>query len=306
MKKLAFIICILAFALNVKACDICGCGVGSNYIGILPEFSKHIMGLRYRYSTLQTHIGADGATTYLTTRENYQTAELWAGWNIGSRFRVMATLPYSFNERINQGQHNTKNGLGDISLNGYFQAVNSRKTISHSRMLVQSLWLGGGIKLPTGQYDPADKSTGAENTNLFQLGTGSVDFNLGFMYDVRLQDAGINVAGSYQFNTANKYHYEYGNKYRGNVQAYYKFRLHNKLVLAPNAGLLYEHAQTDMDNKLSVDISGGNVFAATAGLELSYKRIGIGGNFQSPLSQNLAHGIIKAGNRAMVHVSFLF
>ena len=305
MKKVFLFTVIILSLTQAKACDICGCGVGSNYIGILPEFSKHIFGIRYRYNALQTHIGAGGAITYLTTKEVYRTAELWGGWNIGKNFRVMASVPYSFNERVNQGIKNSKSGIGDITLNGYYQLINKKKTVGNNKLLIQSLWLGAGIKLPTGEYNPADKTSNAQNTNLFQLGTASTDFSFNAMYDIRLQDAGANIAATYKVNTANKYDYTYGNKLSINAQAYYKFRVKNKVLIAPSAGVLYENSQNDIDNKFSVDISGGHVLSCTAGVELGYKKISIGGNFQTPLSQQLANGIVKSGNRAMLHISFL-
>jgi len=287
------------------ACDICGCGVGNNYIGILPEFNKKIIGLRYRYSSMFTHVGVDGTFTYLTTKEKYNTVELWGGWNITKNIRFMASVPYNYNERSNQGITNTKNGLGDITVNGFYQLIHSRKNVFSNKLLVQSLWVGGGIKLPTGKYNPLDKSSSNETANLFQSGTGSVDFSVNAMYDIRLQDAGINVSSSYKINTANKYDYTYGNKFSSSAQAYYKFRLKDIVTIAPNAGVVYEKAQKDEDKEFAVDISGGNLFLTTVGMETTFKKFSVGGSWQKTISQNLANGIIKANNRVMVHLAVI-
>lgn len=305
MRKLIVVLTVLLAPTLVMACDICGCGVGNNYIGILPDFSKHIFGLRYRYNSLLTHRGVGGATTYLTTNEKYNTAELWGGWTIGGKFRVMASLPYSFNSQENQGNKRAKNGIGDISFSGYYQLINSRKTVFDSKLLVQSLWVGGGVKLPTGKYNPADKSTTVQSANLFQLGTASTDFFVGAMYDIRLQDVGINMTANYKMNTTNKYEYEYGNKVSLNAQAYYKIKVAKAVTVAPNAGVQFENATTDLDNKFDVSVSGGNLLLGTAGVETAFSKFAIGANFQTPLSQNLANGFVKANNRMMIHLSVM-
>ena len=302
MKKLLVWLLILVLPSVTFACDICGCGVGNNYVGILPEFHRHIFGLRYRYSSMLTHVGVGGITTYLTTREKYNTVEAWGGWNINENLRIMASVPYSFNEKSNQDISRTKDGLGDITVSGYYQLLNSKHTVS-DKLLVQSLWAGGGIKMATGKYNPLDKSSVSESANLFQLGTGSYDFSLGFMYDIRLQDAGINLSSNYKINTSNQYDYRYGNKLNVNSQAYYKFRIKQKLLLAPNAGIQYETAHHDADNGFDVTVSGGHLMLGTAGIETAFGKLAIGANFQTPLSQNLAGGIVKANNRVMLHVS---
>jgi hypothetical protein len=225
--------------------------VGSYYIGILPEFGKKIFGIRYRYNSLLSHVGAGGIQTYLTTKERYRTADIWGGWNIGTKFRIMAFVPVSFNEKTNQGITTHKNGLGDIALQGYYQVLNSKKSLG-TRLLVQSLWIGGGVKLPTGKYEPAEKNNSLQAANIFQSGTGSVDFSLNAMYDIRIQDIGINTTMSYKMNTVNTHEYRYGNKFSASMQAYYKWRIKNKVTLAPNAGLMYENAVKDMDGKYTV------------------------------------------------------
>lgn len=305
MKKLIIVLfTIMMLPAISEACEICGCGVGNQYIGILPDFRKHIFGLRYRYSSLYTHVGIDGATTYLTTKEKYNTVELYGGWNITNNIRLMASAPYAFNDKTNQGTTTSKNGIGDVYITAYYQLLNSRHTTANNKMLVQSLWLGGGIKFATGEYNPLDKGSQNDNPNLFQLGTGSTDFLLNGMYDVRLQDVGLNVSASYKINTANKYDYAYGNKFNVNAQAYYKLLIKNKVTIAPNAGIQYENSQRDNDNGIHVDATGGNLLMATLGVETSFKRISIGANYQTPLQQNLGKGIIKANDRCMVHVSF--
>lgn len=215
----------------------------------------------------------------------------------------MAAVPYAFNDRSNQGTTTSKNGIGDVYLNAYYQLLNNRHTTANNKLLVQSLWLGSGIKLATGKYNPLDKSTQSDNPNLFQLGTGSTDFMLNAMYDVRLQDVGINLSTSYKINTANKYDYTYGNKLNMNAQAYYKILVKSKYSLAPNAGIQFENAQRDDDNGIHVDATGGNLLCATLGVETSFNHISIGANYQTPLQQNLGKGIIKANDRLMVHVS---
>jgi hypothetical protein len=306
MKKFIFTFAIvLAISASAAACDICGCGAGNNYIGILPDFYKHIIGIRYRYNSLHSHIGVNGANTYLTTQEKYKIAELWGGWTFNNKWRLMLTLPYSVNEKINQAGAASKSGMGDITVAGYYQLMNKKKTVLKDKLFVQSLWLGGGVKLATGEYNPVDKNNTNQNTNLFQLGTASTDLIIAAMYDARLMDAGINFSTQYKINTGNKYDYRYGNKLNLATQVYYKIKFNN-LTIAPNAGLQYETSSKDFDTDMIVDLSGGRLLSGGFGVETNFKKIAIGANWQTPLSQNLGEGFIKANNRMMLHVAFAF
>jgi hypothetical protein len=304
MKK-ALILLFLLPGLYAQACDICGCGAGSNYLGILPDFSTRIVGLRYRYNNVLTHVGPGGSSSYLTTKEQYHTAELWGGWTFGSKVRVMASIPLSYNSKRSQEAEASKAGPGDISLLGFYRLISSKHNLGSS-LLVQDFWLGGGIKLPAGKYEPLDNDESGKSANLFQLGTGSFDFMLTGMYDIRLQDAGLNLSASYKMNTANKYDYNYGNKLSGSAQLYYKFRLTQVATLAPNAGMAYERSGKDLDDGYAVFSSGGYILSGTLGAELQYKKLAIGGNWQPPLSQQLAMDVVRARHKMMLHVSLMF
>ncbi|MET3877701.1 transporter [Chitinophaga sp. OAE865] len=308
MKKiLILLVCLIAGLRETYACDICGCGVGSYYIGLLPDFKKKFIGVRYQYKTLRAHLGPGGTTSYLTTGETYQTAEIWGGWNIGKRFRILGFIPVNFNSRENQGVTMSRSGIGDIALVGYYRLMDQQHTTGNGKLLVQSLWIGGGVKTPTGKYEPAEHKENEDAPNNFQLGTASTDFSLNAMYDIRLMDFGVNANVSYKINTNNKYDYRYGNKFTANLLAYYKIRVAEKVTLAPDAGILYETAEKDTEAKrYRVDVSGGYSLLATVGMEATMGAVSIGGNFQPAISQQLADNRIKAGNRAMVHVTYLF
>lgn len=304
--KLTLTLAIICFTIGAKACDICGCGVGSYYIGILPEYNKRFIGLRYQHKTLQTHLGPTGERTPISTDETYQSAELWGGWNIGKKFRVLAFVPYNFNERVNQDERGTKSGLGDIALMGYYNLFNQTGTLG-DKLVVQSLWLGAGIKTPTGKYEPTERLAIQESPNNFQLGTASTDFTFNAAYDVRYHDFGVNANVNYKVNTANKYEYRYGNKFTTNVLAYHKFRVAHALTVAPNIGMLYETSAKDVENnKYDVAVSGGHSLAAIVGVEFALKGISFGANYQNIRSQNLAGGRALAGNRIMTHFSIPF
>lgn len=305
LKKISLLLFLLS-PLSLLACDICGCGVGSYYIGILPEYNKRFVGLRYQYKQLQTHLGPQGNITPLTTDETYQTAELWGGWNFGKKFRVLAFVPYNFNERSSQAVSGSKNGLGDIAVMGYYNLFTKSTSLS-SKLLVHSLWLGAGVKAPTGKYEPSERLAVTETPNNFQLGTASTDFTLNAAYDVRLNDLGVNLNVNYKVNTENKYEYRYGNKLTTNALLYYKFRLFHKLTLAPNAGILYETADKDIENsKYEVDVSGGHSVSLVTGFELAMNKFSVGANYQTIVSQELANQRAKAGNRLMLHISLPF
>lgn len=304
--KLISTIILVALTVGVKACDICGCGVGSYYIGILPEYNKRFIGLRYQHKSLQTHLGPAGERTPLSTDETYQSAEVWGGWNFGKKFRILAFVSYNFNKKVSQSINGEKNGLGDVAVMAYYNLLNKSGSVGNN-LLVQSLWLGAGIKAPTGKYEPSERLAVQESPNNFQLGTASTDFTFNVAYDIRLQDLGLNANINYKVNTENKYDYRYGNKLTTNLLAYYKFRVAKTLTIAPNAGMLYETSAKDVEsNKYEVNVSGGYSLAAVMGAEVAFDKFSFGANYQNVRSQKLADGRAFAGNRVMVHLTVPF
>lgn len=313
MKQIKIKLLVLAMALlplSSWACDICGCGVGSYYLGILPQFNKRFVGVRYQYKSLETHLGPTGNRTPLSADETYQTMELWGAWNFGSRWRVMAIVPYNFNERKipGSGDVGKMNGLGDVVVYGYYKVFEKMGGTSSNKMFNHSLWVGAGIKAPTGKYDNSQRSSASQDEpNNFQLGTASTDFMLNLAYDIRIMDLGLNTNVSYKMNTENKYDYRYGNKFSVNSLLYYKFNIKDKVRISPNLGVGYEIQPKDVTMaRYDVAQSGGYSLAGIGGVEVNMGKVSVGANYQTLLSQDLADGRAKSGGRWLTHISYSF
>jgi hypothetical protein len=303
MRKLLFIM-LLSYPASVFACDICGAGSGGSYLGIMPSFRKKFFGLRYQYNSLRHHLGPGGSINYLTTTETYNTVEAWGAVNIGSRFRVTAFVPYNFIRRLNMQENVSDQGIGDITVIGYYQLLKGNDDQGKIRHVV---WIGAGAKLPSGKYNPEDKNVQQASQNTFQLGTGSVDLSVHAMYDVSYRQSGLNLNAGYKLNTANKYDYRYGNKFTANALLYHRLAATERFFITPNAGMMIETASKDSKTKeIQSWETGGYALLGTVGLETSIGRISTGANFQTPVKQELGEGKLKARARVMVHIGISF
>lgn len=299
MKGIYLALVLCGHPILLWSCDICGSGVGNNYIGILPEFKKAVTGIRYRSNQLLTHVGVGGNTTYLTTKEKYKTVECWSAMNLGRNSRIMLSVPYHMIQKINQNKKISKTGIGDISLIGYFKLFDFRSNLSN-KVIKQSLWLGSGIQMPTGNYS---QKVEVNDLNLFQLGTGAFSGILQLTYDIRMNNWGVNGNGLLKMNNENQTGYCYGNSINLNLQVYRKWKW-NKWGTFIYSGVLLERSGLDMDGPITVYSSGGRMSLGTFGNEISWKKWGLGWNYQWPLAQILAHGIAHAKDRLMIHFNY--
>ena len=303
MKKLLFLILIISFSINTtKGCEICGCGLGNYYIGLLPQFNHKFIGLRYQYRSFNTVL-ADNPTQF--SHDYYKTMELWAGWNLGRRWQILAILPYNFIHQVSDDGVTNNQGFGDIALMGNYKVFDVKSVTAGGNRITQQLWIGAGIKLPTGKFnvDATDPALVAiANT---QTGSASTDFMLNAMYNVRINKVGINTGASYKLNTTNTDKYLFGNKFSASTFVSYTAAT-GKATFIPNAGLLYETTAANKLDRQYIAQTGGHLFAAAAGLEVGIKKITFGANVQLPVSQDFSAGQTDLKVKGMMHVTFSF
>ena len=301
MKRVVLFFTIIFFTSGSFACPICGCGGTNTYMGLFPDFQTAFMGVRYNYAKYHTILFSDPSqfsTNY------YNTMEIWGGANIGRNFQVLGFIPYYMNKQIDDDGISTPNGLGDITIIGQYNVLRKTSLTAKRKVVQQQLWLGGGIKLATGSFnlDLNNPDFSVADVNA-ELGTGSTDFLLNAVYNLRVKNFGINTSLNYKINTANRQGYKYGNKFSSNAIAYYRFAV-KKMSISPNAGVGYENVTGNVFNSKIVQYTGSNVTNAIMGVEFNLRKLSLGINGQLPIAQNFAEGQTQLKFKGMAHVTF--
>jgi hypothetical protein len=303
MKKLfiSTIIFLVSFT-AANACEICGCGTGNYYIGLLPQFNNHFIGLRYQYSSFNTTMKND-PTQY--SKDHFQSVELWGGWNIGKKWQVLAIVPFNFIHQASDDGKTSNSGIGDIAVMGNYKIFDRASSTASKKLITQQIWLGAGVKLATGKFIVDQNNEALVALANTQTGSASTDFILNGMYNISISNFGVSTGARYKINTANNDRYFFGNKFSANSIAFYSIK-NKHTVITPNAGLLYEHNDASKLNNEKIDMTGGYLFSTAAGVELNVNKVTIGFNAQLPLSQNFSDNQTNNKIKGMVHVTFAF
>ncbi|WP_224997573.1 transporter [Cesiribacter sp. SM1] len=297
---------LLITSFSTLACDK-GCTMGGSYLGILPQFNKHFVGLRYNtrsYTLTGTHTHMmDGMphTHQVITEEQYSSMEAWGRFYPTRRIQLFAFVPYVMNSQSTNGSSIHQQGLGDISLMANYSLINTGDSASHT--LKHTLQLGGGAKLPTGNYS-ATYNNEVLPANM-QAGSGSVDLILNALYTIRYKQTGLSSDFTYRFNGEGKNDYQFGNRYNGSTNLFYWHKA-GAISLLPSAGLYFEKAQADSYHNQHKMQGGGGALFSNLGLNAYYKGFAVGATCQLPLAQQNLHHITKANSRTQLSVSWMF
>lgn len=302
-KSIAVIVAFAAIFQAANACSICGCSATGSYLGVLPQYQKHFIGLRYNYRSFETTHpysiipGLSGRKS----AEKYQTVELTGRFVPAKRIQVLAVVPYQMLSRSINGTTNSSNGIGDVSAMGYYSILSGKNAAS--KKVSQLLQAGVGIKLPTGRYTkPANEN---EESPQFNPGTGSWDKMVSAIYTLRGKKWGWLTDATFTLNGENRDGYQFGNKVSGTSRLFYALK-RCKGTWMFHGGMYAETARQDRQKGNAQAYTGGWIAMPGGGLDFFGNKWAAGFSYRHPGAQQLSDGYIKSNGRLLFNVSILF
>src|SRR6478609_9753494 len=302
-KSLMTVLLFMAVVFRSYACEICGCSTSNFQIGLLPNFNKGFMSVRYTASSFHSQV-RDQTSEY--SRDYYKTMELWGGYNI-KKLQVMAFAPYLFTRKESDDGVTTLNGIGDMLLLANYKIL-SATTLTHNEKssMRNELFAGGGIKLPTGvnRVNPQDPDFNIGDFNS-QAGTGSIDYMLTLTHNMMWNNSGIVTNVAYRINTANQQQYKFGNRAYVN-SSFYHTLTSGDTKIRPNAGINFQVNGINYLEGAEVEDSNGFTLNSTLGVNVLRKTIGMNAMVAIPITQNMYDGQTKLQSQFLLGVTYSF
>lgn len=286
-QKHLMLFSLLLFLLspNLKACDICGCAAGTNYLGVLPQFDRNLAGLRFQYSRA-LHPNGNYNTNDKSSQvleDRFYTTESWLRYYLTDSWQLFVNVPYGINQRVETNRITTIQGIGDIRLNLNYTLINFGDSIT--RDWKNLLLIGAGASLPTGKYQQRDDAQ-LMLPALFQIGMGAFSYQLNLNHTIRYRTWGINTSGIYRFRGENELRHDFGDHASFSSTLFYWGELKGGYYM-PNMGISYDHFATDYQFEAKKPETGGTIWNFNIGIDLYLGNFLISAFAQLPVAQNI-------------------
>lgn len=324
MKKYLLLLPLLLLAVAGQACDICGC-----FMGITPYDNQSGFALMHRYRVFngyqsygqQPQFFPAGARPFFSRPLNhvdddfrhshkgnpndyeiYRVVELRGKYFLGKRLELNAFVPYVMNSARANGATLNLAGLGDVTAFVGYHLIRAIETAGvQSRLIV-----GGGAKLPTGNYQRRS-ALGRRYPTLNQPGTGTTDGFVYANYIGSFHNVGLSLNSSYRRATRNSLEESLAPSTTTFANLFYRIALGsgNQWQLYPSAQFFYEKTKGEtFEGKLTGEHAMNNALLGP-GLDVYYKNFSLNTSFQLPVYTAVTDHPASAG-RMVVSVGYSF
>ncbi len=295
-KLLLLVVIFSGTTISSFACDACGCSSGGNFVGLLPQFNKKFVGVRFKNSLFNvdptTLQGLHDHSNQFAHTNSYSTTEVWARFFPAKRLQVMAFVPFGMNNKSENGVHEEISGIGDMSAIASYVVFNTTDSLENS--FRHAFLLGSGVKLPTGKYQQRDAGKVLYAPG-FQIGTGAYSLLFNGIYTARLNKWGVNLNTSYSLNGTAENDYHFGNSLSGAATVFYWLK-GKEFTILPNAGIFHDRAAADKQYGVEQALTRRGHDYLTMGTEFYIKRYALGVNYHVPVTkQDPTHSPISNG-----------
>ncbi|KFC23273.1 transporter [Epilithonimonas lactis] len=273
-------------------CDACGCGAGNGSSGFESLLNPQFIGIKY----FSQHYKAKENlfTNELTQDQYFNTIQIWGKIPITEKLSVYGSLPFQFHEKKTLQGDIRISGIGDASLMGIYQILDSKNTF-------HQLNGGFGVKIPIGKFD--ERGISGVNPS-FQLGTGSWDYQLALNYKFQENLFALLINTDYTIKTENKKHYQFGNQWNYAMTGFQRIWRNENSIISGKLGLQGEVYDWNKQFGEVMPRTAGSALYGKIGFEASYKKWSVGSEVMLPAYTNLASGDIEAKSRFGLFVNF--
>lgn len=286
MKKLIFITLLLFASIPSIACDVCGGGGSGAFLGIVPQFERNIVGLRYQYQNFShplTELNFNNGSR--VNNDYFHRKELWFRTYPHKRIQLMGFIPYAVHQRREVEGSSTIQSPGDFRIMANYMFINTGDSIN---VKWKNTLMGGlSLNLPTGKYRARDYNQQLLPPQ-FQPGTGAFGTTINMIYTTRIKKWGLNFDAFYTFNTTNESQYRFGNQLRSSLLIFRTLTLGNYKLMASAGGVL-EHADTDYYYGAREEFTGGTYRMFHLGMDAFLGDFMVTGFIQKPFSRTLPY-----------------
>lgn len=273
-------------------CDACGCAAGNGSSGFESLLNPQFIGIKYfaqHYKAKENLFVND-----LTQDQYFNTFQLWGKIPVSKKLSIYGSLPFHFNEKKTLQGDIKINGIGDASVMGIYEILQSKNTF-------HQLSGGFGVKIPIGKFD--EKGISGVNPS-FQLGTGSWDYQLALSYKYQKLLFALMLNSDYTIKTENKKQYQFGNQWNYAVTGFQRLWRNENSIFSGKLGLQGEVYDWNKQFGETVPRTSGSALYGKLGFETSYKKLSLGSELMLPFYTNLASQDIEAKSRFSVFVNF--
>jgi hypothetical protein len=287
-------------------CDLCGCSTSSGSSGFGTLANTSFVGLRYIYQDFKSKDGIFNNSP--TSTERFNTYQLWGRLPISENFSLNAILPYQDLNREFNDRSEYRNGLGDISIIGWYQikfykkkAKNETDADAEKELSGHRLNFGLGTKLPTGSFE--EGLTNRINPG-FQVGTGSFDAVFSMLHTYAKNKIGVNTTATYYLKTENKNEYRFGNQFSYASNFYYNIPFETS-ALSPFLGFSGDVYNSIKQFNETLQDTNGNIVNGTFGSEFMIDKFILGANYTFSISQQLFGDNVTSKNRFTIYLNYV-
>lgn len=316
-KSLFFIASALCINVHI-ACDLCGC-----FMGITPYDNQSQIAFLHRYRAFNGYVhhqktsnlftpGAykiahGGTTTDSVVKtyssrdfESYKVFELRGKYFIHKRIELNGILPFVNNKYKEGEEKGSVTGIGDPTIFAGVHVLRRVDTVSFQQRLI----VGGGMKIPSGNYYAA-ATDGDRLPFLLQPGTGSVDGFLYANYILGYKNFGTSINVLYKINGENYYKEKIGNSVSTYCNIFLRYMRANVSVM-PSVQFYHEFTKGLYKNGFEQEGTGMNVLMAGPGCDVFYKNFGFNLSVQLRVYEKTHSENLKTAGRIVAGVNYNF